>query len=157
VLVFKSFKCSASITISNEGIFDSDEVLNGSLGIGRQILCWRDESKGIELAENRLGLDDCHAVIDGFDEGIRLLNDGVRIDWGGLDGSIKRVDLGVDTGEDALESGDITLHESGGSVHKGGNGKGAEGEQSNNREELHLETTSVVKLGCRRAVVISSR
>jgi hypothetical protein len=157
MLVFKSLERSTSITISNEGIFDSDEMLDGSLGIGREILCRCNEAERIELAKDRLGLDDCHAVVNSLDKGIGLLDDGVRVDWSGLDGSVKGVDLGVDTGEDALKSGDITLHGSGGSVHKGGNGKGAEGEQSNNREELHLETTAGGQVSCRRVVVISSR
>jgi hypothetical protein len=146
VLVFKSFKCSASVAVSNKGIFNSNEVLDGCLSIGRQILGWRNEAERIELAKDRLGLDDCHAVVNSLDKGIGLLDDGVRVDWSGLDGSVKGVDLSVDTGEDALKSGDITLHGSGRSVHKGGNGKGAEGEQSNNGEVLHLETTGLVKL-----------
>jgi hypothetical protein len=157
VLVFKCFKCSASIAISNKGIFNSDEVLNGCLGISRQILCRCNEAERIELAKNRLGLDDSHAVVNGLNKSIGLLDDGVRVDRGSLDGSVKRVDLGVDTGEDALESGYITFHGSGGSVHKGGNGKGAEGEQSNNREVFHLETTGGGQVSCRRVVVISSR
>jgi hypothetical protein len=128
VLVFKSLKCSASVTISHKGIFDSDEMLNGSLGIGRQILGWRNEAKSVELAEDRLSLDDSHTIVDGLDEGIGLRDDSVRINWSGLDGSIEGIDLVVDTGKDALESGDVALHGSGGSFHQSGNGKGAEGE-----------------------------
>lgn len=136
----------------NGHVFLIDEGVDDIFDLVGQILDGARETKSLSGGEvvGRRGF--LGAVVDGLDDIVRGLLDGVNVISAleGVDGTAERVDFVTDGGNDAGHGSQVALHEgglthnpSGSGEHTAGQAQGHEGERS----ELHF-VGAITKVKC---------